>query len=183
MDGKRTYQQFGVPLVSKLSDDEVSGSAVQNLFLALTNPFLKPRDDPLDPGKNDEDDCNGEAGDTDARSPPPECRSAVDVVDAAGSCAGGKFLFYVTDQKGQALHSHFRGADEIVSSASPHKELYVLVCWPDEIVERYDLGLLGSLPEVFKPGSMRRQPQETISLYSCLEAFLKEEPLGPEDMW
>jgi hypothetical protein len=28
-----------------------------------------------------------------------------------------------------------------------------------------------------------RMPQESVSLYKCLEAFLKEEPLGPEDMW
>jgi hypothetical protein len=26
-----------------------------------------------------------------------------------------------------------------------------------------------------------RMPQESVSLYKCLEAFLKEEPLGPVD--
>ncbi|CDY16616.1 BnaC09g36570D [Brassica napus] len=45
----------------------------------------------------------------------------------------------------------------------------------------YDTCLLSSLPEVSKFGTKR--PQETVSLYKCLEAFLKEEPLGPDDMW
>jgi len=39
------------------------------------------------------------------------------------------------------------------------------------------------LPEVLKPQLYARRPQESVSLYKCLEAFLKEEPLGPEDMW
>ncbi|CAA6658446.1 unnamed protein product [Spirodela intermedia] len=172
--------QREIPLVSKLSDD-ASGSAIQNLFLELTNPFLKSSGDLLDMGKNDQGYCNGEVDDVDTRSPLPECTSAVEVVDV-GSCAGSKLLFYITDQKGQAMQSQIE-IDEIISSADSQKELYVLVCWSDEIIKRYDAQLLGSLPEVRKSGLLRRQPQETISLYSCLEAFLKEEPLGPEDMW
>ncbi|GLT96361.1 hypothetical protein SLE2022_139870 [Rubroshorea leprosula] len=38
-------------------------------------------------------------------------------------------------------------------------------------------------PVVFRPHSFAREPQESVSLYKCLEDFLQEEPLGPDDMW
>ncbi|KAL0700339.1 hypothetical protein Bca4012_056461 [Brassica carinata] len=39
---------------------------------------------------------------------------------------------------------------------------------------------LNDLPEVYKATSL---VTEGVSLFSCLEAFLAEEPLGPDDMW
>lgn len=30
---------------------------------------------------------------------------------------------------------------------------------------------------------MKKTKQEAVSLFSCLDSFLKEEPLGPDDMW
>lgn len=61
--------------------------------------------------------------------------------------------------------------------------LHVLVCWSEEQLKIYDTQLCSSLPEVFKSGFLAKRPQESVSLYKCLEAFLQEEPLGPEDMW
>ena len=63
------------------------------------------------------------------------------------------------------------------------KKLDVSVHWPDKMIQKYDTCLLSSLPEVFKPQLFARSPQESISLYKCLEGFLQEEPLGPDDMW
>ncbi|KAJ7971697.1 Ubiquitin carboxyl-terminal hydrolase [Quillaja saponaria] len=51
------------------------------------------------------------------------------------------------------------------------------------MIQKYDSYLLNSLHEVFKPQLFTRRPEESVSLSKCLEAFLKEEPLGPEDMW
>ncbi|KAI4386154.1 hypothetical protein MLD38_004113 [Melastoma candidum] len=45
------------------------------------------------------------------------------------------------------------------------------------------MNILLSLPETFKSGIVGKRAQESISLYKCLEAFLIDEPLGPEDMW
>ncbi|XP_077248420.1 ubiquitin carboxyl-terminal hydrolase 10-like [Tasmannia lanceolata] len=60
----------------------------------------------------------------------------------------------------------------------------VLVEWSSREHELYDASFLEDLPEVFKPGfTVKKTRQEAISLFSCLEAFLKEEPLGPDDMW
>ena len=62
------------------------------------------------------------------------------------------------------------------------KQLNVLVCWPKKYIAEYDTRLLSSLAEVFKSSLFAKKPQESVSLYKCLEAFLKEEPLGPEDV-
>jgi len=59
----------------------------------------------------------------------------------------------------------------------------VSVSWQDNGLKQYNLDSMDSLPEVFKTVLFARRPQETCSLYACLEAFIKEEPLGPEDMW
>ncbi|KAF9664850.1 hypothetical protein SADUNF_Sadunf16G0060900 [Salix dunnii] len=58
----------------------------------------------------------------------------------------------------------------------------VYVTWSENTIEKYDTCLLSSLPEVFKIQLCTTRPQESVSLYKCLESFLKEEPLGPEDM-
>ncbi|KAL5766085.1 hypothetical protein ACOSP7_016702 [Xanthoceras sorbifolium] len=60
----------------------------------------------------------------------------------------------------------------------------VLLDWTDEVNESYDPGYLKDLPVVHKTGfSVKKTRQEAISLFSCLDAFLTEEPLGPDDMW
>lgn len=73
--------------------------------------------------------------------------------------------------------------NEPVMVSGSIKELEVLVSWSDKMIEKYDTCLLSSLPEVFKPQRSINRTQDSVSLYKCLEAFLKEEPLGPEDMW
>lgn len=60
----------------------------------------------------------------------------------------------------------------------------VLLDWTDREQELYDSSYLKDLPEVHKTGlTVKKTKQEAISLFSCLDAFLKEEPLGPDDMW
>lgn len=58
----------------------------------------------------------------------------------------------------------------------------VFLDWSDKEHEIYDSNYLKDLPEVHK-FSAKKTRQEAISLFSCLEAFLTEEPLGPDDMW
>ena len=59
----------------------------------------------------------------------------------------------------------------------------VTVLWSNKMLKKYDTYRLDTLPEVFKPQLFTKRTQESVSIYKCLEAFLKEEPLGPEDMW
>ncbi|CAI5971344.1 unnamed protein product [Closterium sp. NIES-65] len=65
--------------------------------------------------------------------------------------------------------------------------LALLLDWSvDGLMEFYDVGQLEELPEV-SSGSvglpMKNKRQEGVTLFSCLDAFIKEEPLGPDDMW
>uniref|UniRef100_A0A5B6Z6K9 ubiquitinyl hydrolase 1 n=2 Tax=Davidia involucrata TaxID=16924 RepID=A0A5B6Z6K9_DAVIN len=90
--------------------------------------------------------------------------------------------FYLTDEKGTNRNSRINMNESVTSTDFPAR-LSVLVCWPEKMFERYNIHLLSSLPEIFKSSFFARRPQDTVSLYKCLEAFLKEEPLGPEDMW
>lgn len=73
--------------------------------------------------------------------------------------------------------------NEPISISEFNKPLNIVVNWSDKMSEKYDTHLLNSLLDVFKPQLWTRKPQESVSLYKCLEAFLKEEPLGLEDMW
>ncbi|TVU03880.1 hypothetical protein EJB05_50566, partial [Eragrostis curvula] len=60
----------------------------------------------------------------------------------------------------------------------------VMMDWSDRELEMYNIDYMDDLPDVFKPGFMSKKTrQEAVNLFSCLDAFLKEEPLGPEDMW
>ncbi|KAI8005482.1 hypothetical protein LOK49_LG08G01671 [Camellia lanceoleosa] len=60
----------------------------------------------------------------------------------------------------------------------------VMLDWTDKEHKLYDSSYLKDVPEVYKTKlTVKKTRQEVISLFSCLDAFLKEEPLGPNDMW
>ncbi|KAF5734371.1 Ubiquitin carboxyl-terminal hydrolase 10 [Tripterygium wilfordii] len=60
----------------------------------------------------------------------------------------------------------------------------VYLDWTEKEQELYDASYLKDLPVVYNSGyTAKKTRQESISLFSCLEAFLTEEPLGPDDMW
>ncbi|KAK2999764.1 hypothetical protein RJ639_022747 [Escallonia herrerae] len=96
--------------------------------------------------------------------------------------SGIRLQLYFTDEKGICKDSEIVMNEPVRSTVLPGR-IYVLVRWPDKMVEQYNTHLLSTLPEIYKSGFFAKQPQESVSLYKCLEAFLKEEPLGPEDMW
>lgn len=73
--------------------------------------------------------------------------------------------------------------EEPVDISNFAKPIKVLVTWQEKMTEEYDISYLNQLPEVYKPVFMQQLAQDSVSLYKCVEAFLKEEPLGPEDMW
>ncbi|KAJ6832182.1 ubiquitin carboxyl-terminal hydrolase 9-like [Iris pallida] len=88
------------------------------------------------------------------------------------------FKLALTDEKGNCRTP--LANDSILS---PGSCIRVMLEWSDSDHELYNFSFLEDLPEVFKPGYMKKTRQDTVNLFSCLEAFLKEEPLGPDDMW
>lgn len=62
--------------------------------------------------------------------------------------------------------------------------VHVVVEWSEKALECYDISQFEVMPDTFSSKCSVKTPrQEVISLHGCLDAFLKEEPLGPEDMW
>ncbi|KAI3779380.1 hypothetical protein L2E82_09096 [Cichorium intybus] len=71
-----------------------------------------------------------------------------------------------------------------VSVIKNSKTVKVLLDWTDKEHDLFDANYFKDLPMVHKPGvTVKKTKQESISLFSCLDAFLKEEPLRPADMW
>jgi len=61
--------------------------------------------------------------------------------------------------------------------------LHVNVHWQQNASRQYTASMLNNLPEIHKLELTLKGTEDWVALHGCLEAFLKEEPLGPEDMW
>lgn len=95
------------------------------------------------------------------------------------SSRGMAFHLCLTDEQGTCCRPVVK--DTVIQ---PARMLKVILDWTEKEYELYDASYLKDLPEVHKSGlTVKKTKQEAISLFSCLEAFLKEEPLGPDDMW
>ncbi|KAK4423195.1 Ubiquitin carboxyl-terminal hydrolase 10 [Sesamum alatum] len=89
------------------------------------------------------------------------------------------FRLCITDDQGYGCQPITKD-----SSIQPSRLIKVMLDWTEKEHELYDASYLKDLPEVHKSGLLaKKTKQEAISLFSCLDAFLKEEPLGPDDMW
>ncbi|GMH07350.1 hypothetical protein Nepgr_009190 [Nepenthes gracilis] len=177
--GKRTlsWKAFGVPLLSRTSD-VVHGSDIRQLYLKLLTPFVMPNEGDI----GGEDFHLSTAADGAAEKGNVTVLKSSPDADGIDSLTDTDFQFYVTDEKGSVKVSEIKMTQAVISDDLP-RCLNIIVCWLDKKTELYDSVLLSTVPEVFKSGFIARRPQESVSLYRCLEAFLKEEPLGPEDMW
>ncbi|EXB39662.1 Ubiquitin carboxyl-terminal hydrolase 8 [Morus notabilis] len=177
-----SWKAFGIPLVARLCDS-LSGSDIQNLYLRLLNPFQVPAKESLE----DADSPEGIASEDTTQQENilnPDVDGSVNAssINGVNSPTDAKLEFYLADEKGTIRESKIVMNESVVVTGISRR-LNVLVWWPEKNIEQYDTQLLSSLPEVFKSGLFAKRPQESVSLYKCLEAFLKEEPLGPEDMW
>ncbi|KAJ0084359.1 hypothetical protein Patl1_30249 [Pistacia atlantica] len=178
---------LGIPLVAKICNS-VNGFDIHNLYLKLLNSFRIPAGD-----CNDNDASGNTAAEelrqmentrsedaitslTDGEATTPTDMKVVD------STSDAELQFYLSDEKGMIKHLKIVMNEPVAVTGEPGR-LYVLVSWPEKVIERYDTRLLSTLPGIFKSGFLAKRPQESVSLYKCLEAFLTEEPLGPEDMW
>lgn len=150
----------------------------------MLNPFEIPANDALEVIERSEGTALEEVTGTEETTTTLDAGGVVKPCyeNGANSPADSELLFYLADDKGTIKESKI-DMNEPVVVKGVSRRLNVLVCWPEKSIQQYDTCLLSSLPEVFKSGILARRPQESVSLYKCLEAFLKEEPLGPEDMW
>ncbi|XP_038706727.1 ubiquitin carboxyl-terminal hydrolase 8 isoform X1 [Tripterygium wilfordii] len=180
-----SWMAFGIPLMGKFHEI-VNGPDICNLYLKLLTPFRKPAEDVTNYDNSFERNSIGEvAGMEENLSSSLDGNSNhsnTEQSERTDSTSDGELQFYLADEKATVKESKIEMNEPLKMSGVPRR-LNVLVCWPVKHSEQYDTRLLSSLPEIFKSGIFAKRPQESISLYKCLEAFLKEEPLGPEDMW
>lgn len=159
-----------------------NGSDIREVYDKLLAPFLVPEEGLIDNNDSSGNSANEVSTDVcntnNTRSSGSPETSDKEESDAQ---SGADFQFYFTNEKGAEKGSEI-GMDELVMPTPMPERLYVLVSWSEKMVKRY-IQTLGLLPEVFKSAFFTKKPQESVSLYKCLEAFLKEEPLGPDDMW
>ncbi|XP_028789871.1 ubiquitin carboxyl-terminal hydrolase 8 [Neltuma alba] len=163
---------FGIPIVARLPSVSC-GYDIRREFLKLINPFLMPSEDFLDEHDDDiEVSKDNELSDA---------TSSTCLEGDSDSDLEADFKFYLNAPVGTD-NGEIKMNKPLPFTLLP-KKLEVAVLWSDKMIERYDTCLLSSLPEVFKPQLFSKRTQESVSVYRCLEAFLKEEPLGPDDMW
>ncbi|XP_031397358.1 ubiquitin carboxyl-terminal hydrolase 8-like isoform X2 [Punica granatum] len=165
--------QFGVPLLARVADPSF-GSDLRKQFLKLVNPLLKQSQD----ASNAYDDTEHSASTNDDSEmedahTPWDTESEAETEDDPYS--SNAFQFSLIGSSKVKMNEQLK--------VSMYEKSYVHVFWPEKMIEKYDINVLGSLPEICKPQLFARRPQESVSLYKCLDAFLREEPLGPEDMW
>ncbi|XP_010929801.2 ubiquitin carboxyl-terminal hydrolase 5 isoform X1 [Elaeis guineensis] len=76
------------------------------------------------------------------------------------------------------------GEEKAIRVPSSSATVLVFINWSKRDLKKYDIHYLENLPEVLKYApAPKRTRGEPLSLYACLDAFLREEPLVPEDMW
>ncbi|KAE9619095.1 hypothetical protein Lal_00046907 [Lupinus albus] len=96
------------------------------------------------------------------------------------SCGESSFQLVLTNESCFSIHPIER--ESLIKPNQQH--IRVFLDWTGTEHELYDSSFLRDIPEVHKTGfTVKKTRQEAISLFSCLEAFLTEEPLGPDDMW
>ncbi|XP_006361109.1 ubiquitin carboxyl-terminal hydrolase 8 [Solanum tuberosum] len=179
--GKLTsnWKAFGIPLAAH--GRVLKGSDVCSLYLQLLVPFLVQNR-----AQTDEHNFDRSSTEVCTETEPDDKRVNGFPVSIAEENAAKhldmEFHFYLSDDKAIAKGAEIVMNEPLQSTDIPGR-LNVLVNWSPKMVEKYNTSLFSSLPEVFKSGFFGKRPQDSVSLYKCLEAFLKEEPLGPEDMW
>lgn len=175
---------LGTPLVTCLAKSAKTGLEIQTAVRTVLAPLLRENACATNPNAgningvgpsldivNVADNDNPCSIDEDL----PTSHMAIDEPNV--EC--NSFKLALTDEKGN--NGIPLASDSIIS---PGSCIRITLEWSDSDQELYDFSFLGDLPEVFKPGCMfKKTRQETVNLFSCLEAFLKEEPLGPDDMW
>ncbi|XAR60858.1 Ubiquitinyl hydrolase 1 [Bertholletia excelsa] len=184
---QETNKEYGTPLVWPVSCDEaITRGDIQSMVQTVLSPMLRTEN----MGHPDISDTNTSAPLLDSsqtKSSSEGCRDSnkADSVHRDGgkskSATVPKLQLQLVDENNACIDLSV-GEDKPVKLSS--SSMSVFIYWSEQVLEKYDMHYLENLPEVFKYGPVTKKARtEPLSLYTCLEAFLREEPLVPEDMW
>ncbi|KAA3460023.1 ubiquitin carboxyl-terminal hydrolase 9-like isoform X1 [Gossypium australe] len=177
--GLSRAELFGTPLVTYLVADQSSGADIEAAVSKALTPFKKISSAKAHVGKENGillDGLDEECSCSDAQS--------VENAELEGtSCTDLSIPLRLTNDRVTNFNA-FKKDTLFESGKIIGKLLRVVLDWTDKEKELYDSSYLKDIPEVYKAGlAAKKTRQEAISLSSCLDAFLIEEPLGPDDMW
>ncbi|KAI3688025.1 hypothetical protein L1987_81731 [Smallanthus sonchifolius] len=171
-------RRFGIPLIARIPKCS-DGYELQKKFLQLLNPFVMREEFSSD--SLDDDSINIANQDTEMDDVADDVM--IDDVsnsdEVKGKTAVDETFHFSLEKEGFFPARYKVVMDEPLLIPETHK-ISVLVSWPEEVLKQYDTCILSHLPEI---SVLSSNPPELVSLSKCIEAFLKEEPLGPEDMW
>lgn len=166
---------FGTPLVTYLGEEFHSGADIN----AAVSKILVPLKRAYSPDSS-ENGFVSEMNDEPANcSPQSVARSeSIDIEIEETSENELSFQLLLIDDRGLSCKPI-----EKDSAIKYGPLIKVFLDWTKREQELYDVGYIKDLPPFHQTRFMKKTRQEAISLFSCLEAFLTEEPLGPDDMW
>ncbi|WCJ26655.1 Ubiquitin carboxyl-terminal hydrolase 9 [Euphorbia peplus] len=176
------WKDFGAPLLAYLEDDSASGADIELAVSRLLLPLLRTTSSSMVHSGNENGfSHNGE--------PSTNCNGKYEMADEPmdnveleqTSNQELSFQLFLTDERYSNRKPIFK--DSVLKSGDNHVKVFLE--WTEKEHKLYDHSYLKDLPVVFhKTGfTAKKTRQEAVSLFSCLEAFLTEEPLGPDDMW
>ncbi|PIA50657.1 hypothetical protein AQUCO_01200104v1 [Aquilegia coerulea] len=182
------WKSYGTPFVSPLSrDDPITRGDVQAIVHTMLSPMLRAEN--LEPS-----DLNSTMSGEGSHASHDGC-SSEKIADSTASDSAIKehgrskivkesFLPLQLMDENDILVDLTTGEEKAIKLSSSTTSVLVFINWSQILLEKYDTQSLENLPEVLKFGPpTKKSRNEPISLYTCLEAFLREEPLVPEDMW
>ncbi|KAE8725341.1 Ubiquitin carboxyl-terminal hydrolase 9 [Hibiscus syriacus] len=167
---------FGTPLITYLEGDQISGADIETAVSKVLSTFKRMYSSAKFHIGKENDILSDGLGETCSSSD----AHSVENAEIEGTSSRDLSLWlHLTDDRVMTFKPLKK--DTLFESG---KILRVLLDWTDKEEELYDASYLKDLPEVHKAGfAAKKTRQEAISLPSCLDAFLVEEPLGPDDMW
>ncbi|XP_057511113.1 LOW QUALITY PROTEIN: ubiquitin carboxyl-terminal hydrolase 9-like [Actinidia eriantha] len=175
---------FLTPLVTYLGNPQ-TGADIDLAVIRVLSPLRRKTYFSLTKVNNDgkENGCASEAFDESRNSFTTHCGSGNLLMDNAELEEASRreltFQLCITDDRGSNCRPILK--DSLIK---PGQVVKVILDWTNKDYEFYDASYLKDLPEVHKTGiTVKKTQQEAVSFFSCLDAFLKEEPLGPDDMW
>lgn len=166
---------FGAPLVTYLEEEHLSGADIDIAVSKLLSPLRRTYSSAKAHGGKE----NGFLPEV-IDELPNSHNESVETAELEDLCSRElSFQLSLTDERISSCKPIQK--DSILK---PGKHIKVLLDWTDDVHELYDPSYIKDLPVVHKTGfTVKKTRQEAISLFSCLDAFLTEEPLGPDDMW
>ncbi|KAJ0968755.1 hypothetical protein J5N97_021632 [Dioscorea zingiberensis] len=174
---------IGTPLITCLTENFNSGADVHDAVRTALAPLLRGNTQSACHQAKSSNDINyGPSLDgvilTDSALSNGKDVAPVDMEIESVSNGFPSFQLVLTNDSGVSGMTIDDDKDLLVEGNS----IRLFLDWSHREHDLYDSSYLEDLPGVDQNRNKKAR-EEAISLFSCMDAFLMEEPLGPDDMW